>query len=201
MKLNSYDMFALILCSRLCGIFVAVFNLTTLLTDKEIVLLVTINATVALLFSAMQLFKNDFSKYFSHHQYEIESRQLGDLQEAHRRRILGLKSEHKNDLNPFKGLVHRANARYLRLEGEYDWITTAYQDQMRTTQEQEDRIDYLQSKLQEIGQASPSTRQPYSAPPSQLQFAKPPRRSRGSIAAGAPSPLSQVTGAGEIEDQ
>lgn len=141
----------------------------------------------------MQLFKDNISDYFSRHQCEIEARQLGDLQEAHRRRILSLKSEHKNELHHFQGIIHFSNARSDRLEAEYDFITQAYQDQMRTVQEQEDRITYLERKLQETGQASPLTRQPYSAPSHQIQFAKPPRRSRGSIAAGAPSPLSQVS--------
>lgn len=156
------------------------------------IVLFAFNSLTVFLVCVTKLTKDNLSDYFSRHQCEIESRQLGDLQEVHLHRILALKSEHKSELQHLQGLIRTIHTRYTRLEGEYDWIITAYQDQMRTIQEQEDRIDYLERKLREIGQASPSTRQPYSAPSSQIQFAKPPRRSRGSVTAGMLSPLSQV---------
>lgn len=53
-----------------------------------------------------------------------------------------------------------------------------YRDQMRSTHEQEDRIAYLEMKLREFGQFTPSGRIPFSAPFSQIQFSKPPRRTR-----------------------
>ncbi|OAL03278.1 hypothetical protein IQ06DRAFT_374456 [Phaeosphaeriaceae sp. SRC1lsM3a] len=201
MKLNSFDLFALLECSCLCGIIVGVFNMTSFITDREVVLLLAFNAVVIFFVCVSQLTKDNLTDYFLRHQCEIESRQLGDLQEAHRRRILLLKAEHKSELHHLQGIIHGTNSRYDRLEAEYDWVTTAYRDQMRTMQEQEDRINYLEHKLREASQASPTIRQPYSAPSSQIQFAKPPRCSRGSVAAGAPSPLSQVTKANEIEEQ
>lgn len=151
-----------------------------------------LNIFAAFFVCVTQSTKESLIDYFSRHQCEIESRQLGDLEEAHRRRILSLKSWHQSELHHLQGLLHTQNARYMRLEGEYDFVTTAYQEQMRACQEQEDRIDYLQRKLTETGLTSPSTRQPYSAPSSQIQFAKPPKRARGGVAAGLPSPLSQV---------
>lgn len=67
-----------------------------------------------------------------------------------------------------------------------------YQDQLRTNQEQEDRIVFLEVKLKELGQLSPSAATaPFSAPASQISFAKPQRRARG--VAKMPSPLSQTS--------
>jgi hypothetical protein len=137
--------------------------------------------------------KQALLQYFSQHRTEIEQRQLTDLQEVHRRRILVLKSEHVQEIRHLQDSIHAANAKFDRTHAEHNWISGVYQDQMRTVQEQEDRIGYLERKLQEFGQNSPATLPPYSAPSSTIQFANPPRRLRSSTAADLASPLAQVS--------
>lgn len=73
-------------------------------------------------------------------------------------------------------------------------MSDTYQNQMRNMQELEDRIAYLEVKLKESGQLTPSTRLPFSAPASQISFSHPPRRDRFDSAVKAPavsSPLKQ----------
>jgi cell division septum initiation protein DivIVA len=137
--------------------------------------------------------KHVLLQYFSQHHTEIEQRQLTDLQEVHRRRVLALKTEHHNEVRQLQGQIHAANAKVDRAHSEYNWMSDAYQDQMRTVQEQEDRVNYLERKLQEFGQNTATTIQPYSAPSSRIQFDNPPRRLRSRSATGLASPLAQVS--------
>jgi hypothetical protein len=161
-----------------------------MVTEREIMLVSALYVTVVIFLYIQQYNQDALVQYLSHHKSEIENRQVADLQEAHRRRILSLKTEHNFDKHQLQGSLNVAIAKFDRLNGEYDWMSDAYQDQIRSLQEQEDRINYLEVKLHELGQTSPTIRQPFSAPPSQIRFANPPRRQHG---AGAPSPLNQVS--------
>lgn len=51
---------------------------------------------------------------------------------------------------------------------------------MRTNEEQEDRIKYLEEKLQECGHLGSSASAPFSAPPDRVVFDEVPR-SRGAV--------------------
>jgi chromosome segregation ATPase len=147
----------------------------------------------AVSFWAQQHAKQDLIQYLSHHKSEIEERQIMDLQVAHRRQVLALKSEHSNEIRQLNGNIRTVNAKFDRLDGEYNWMSDTYQEQTRLVHEQEDRIAYLEGKLHEFGQTTPNTRQPFSAPPSQIRFNNPPRRTRYDSAAGASSPLANVS--------
>jgi DNA repair exonuclease SbcCD ATPase subunit len=160
-----------------------------LVTDREIALVAALYVMLIMMVGAHNNFLDALDKHISAPQKESERQQELDLQEVYRRRQLVVKNEHKLEINQLQGLLHAANAKFDRLNFEYEWISNAYQDQMRSLQEQEDRLNYLERKLAEFGQTTPITRQPFSAPPSQIQFANPPRRA---LAAGAPSPLAQV---------
>jgi hypothetical protein len=145
-----------------------------------------------LMFCVQQNAKQDLVRYLSRHKSEIEERQVMDVHEAHRRRILALKSAHNDETRQLQDTISISKAQFDRLNGEYNWMSDTYQEQTRMIHEQEDRIAYLEGKLHEFGQTTPTTRQPFSAPPSQIKFNKPPRRLRHDSTAGAPSPLAHV---------
>jgi hypothetical protein len=133
----------------------------------------------------------------------VHEKHLADLTEAHRRRVTGLKDEHSKETLRLRQDLNRANAKFEHLYADYEYITSMYQDQMRSAQEQEDRITYLETKLREAGQSTPASFPPFSAPASQLVFANPPPRKRShsfSKSSGSPSPLSQVVEAEETEE-
>jgi hypothetical protein len=157
--------------------------------------------TTALFVAAVAFFyyqhsnKNALLRYLAHHETEIENKQLDDLQEAHCRRVMTIKHLHHDEIHLLQGSLNTVSANFDRLNSEFSWMSNLYQDQMRMAQEQEDRLHYLESKFQEAGQRTPVTRQPFSAPPSRIQFANPPRRARSAMrspATGVPSPLAQV---------
>jgi hypothetical protein len=129
-------------------------------------------------FYFQQFTKNALLGYLAYHKTDIENKQLTDLQEAHHRRILSLKNQHNIVVHQLQGSLNTIKANLDCLNNEYDWLANMYQDQMRTAQEQEDRVTYLEGKLQESSQLTATMRQPFSAPPSRVQFANPPRRSR-----------------------
>jgi hypothetical protein len=157
--------------------------------------------TTALFVAAVAFFyyqhfnKNALLRYLAHHKNEIENKQLDDLQEAHCRRVMAIKHLHRDEICLLQGSLDTVSANFDRLNSDFSWMSNLYQDQMRMAQEQEDRIHYLEGKFQEAGQRTPVARQPFSAPPSRIQFANPPRRSRSAMRSpvtGIPSPLAQV---------
>jgi hypothetical protein len=161
-----------------------------LVTDRELALVTTLYVVLIMVVGARNNYQDALDKYLSPPMKEIVRQQILDLEYAHRQRLLSVKDEHNTTVKRLQGLLHSANAKFDRLNFEYDWMSNTYQDQMRSLQEQQDRLDYLELKLGEFGQTTPTARQPFSAPPSRIQFANPPRRS---LAAGAPSPLAQVS--------
>jgi TolA-binding protein len=125
----------------------------------------------------------------------VHEKQLRDLTEAHRRHIAGMKHESSREILRLRSDVNNAALKFDRLYNEHDYISSMYQEQVRHTQEQEDRIEYLEKKLQEFGQSTPISRVPFSAPPSQITFSNPPRRERpNEVFHSIPlaSPLAQV---------
>ena len=76
-----------------------------------------------------------------------------------------------------------------------------YQDQMRSNEEQDDRIAYLEKKLKEFGQLnSGGAAPPFSAPASQINFVNPPCRVRTAVEVSSPlsrEPMVQVPEAKE----
>jgi hypothetical protein len=134
---------------------------------------------------------------------QVHEKQLADLKEAHRRHIAQLKNEHNVEAFRQHRELDSINARFNHLYAENDYMTSMYQDQMCSAQEQEDRIAYLETKLREAGQSTPARLVPFSAPASQINFANPPQRKRShsfSKPPGSPSPLCQVVEAEEIEE-
>lgn len=132
---------------------------------------------------------------------EVHEKQLRDIDEAHRRYIASVKLENHREHLRLQGDVNNAALKFDRLYNEHDYISSMYQEQMQYKEEQEDRIRYLEKKLQEFGQSTPMTRTPFSAPPSQISFSPPPRRQQSNEIlryTASASPLGQVL---EAEDE
>jgi hypothetical protein len=119
-----------------------------------------------------------YNKHYILHYFRQD--QMANLQEATRQR---LKTEHLKEIRLLKGNLNSASDKVNRLSQDHDWMSGMYQDQMRLNQEQEDRIKYLERKLQEFGQHSPAHIMPFSAPSTTTTFANPPRRVRATSAA------------------
>lgn len=101
-----------------------------------------------------------------------------------------VKSANNQNMREAQTEIHRISVKFDRLNGEYDYISEMYQDQTRLNSAQEDRIDYLEKKLKEFGNAnSASPVPPFSAPAGWVTFAQPPRRAHAAVTAS--SPLSQ----------
>tara|TARA_R110002003_G_scaffold193_2_gene14918 strand:+ start:26664 stop:27152 length:489 start_codon:yes stop_codon:yes gene_type:complete len=142
--------------------------------------------------------KEGMASYLSRHVTEVEKKQFADVKDAHRRHITALKTEYSTELHRVQGNLHVANAKWDRLNTNYNWICTDYEEQMRVNQEQEDRIQYLEDERKQNGLSTPKTRLPFSAPASQIEFSDPTLRSRfrsavkGSVT-DMPFPLGQVS--------
>ncbi|KAJ4339723.1 Aminopeptidase Y [Ascochyta clinopodiicola] len=200
MKFNNFQMLATILCSWLSGFIIGLWRLTPYITDREAGLLVALSVLIAMIVVHKHLNKDAVVTYLNRHVGEVHSLMLLDLQEFHRKRVATLKVNHNHTMREAHDEIHRLHAKFDRLNSEHDWISTMYQDQMRTNEEQEDRIAFLEVKLKEFGQLTPSASSaPFSAPASQINFANPPRRARDVVKASSPlsqTPLVQVQEAG-----
>ncbi|UPX20687.1 Aminopeptidase Y [Ascochyta rabiei] len=177
MKFNNFEVLTTILCSWLSGFLLGLWRLTPYITDREAGLLVALSVVVAMVIIHKHLNKNAVVAYLNRHVGEVQNTMLLDLQEFHRKRVATLKINHNQTMREAQDEIRRLHAKFDRLNSEYDWISTMYQDQMRTNQEQEDRIAFLEVKLKEFGQLkSSASSAPFSAPASQINFANPPRR-------------------------
>lgn len=174
---------------------------TALVTNREVTLVFTLFSAVIFTVFASQINNSAIITFLSRHATDIANKQLADLSEAHRKRIASLKAEHNAQLHRTQSELTRIHGSFDRLNTEYDWMSGMYQDCMRTAQEQEDRIAYLEVKLLEFGQLTPAVRAPFSAPPGQVRFSNPPRRARfdSAVKSASPvaSPLAQVMETGE----
>lgn len=125
----------------------------------------------------------------------VQEKQIQDLAEVHRRHTVALKSEHNREHARLLKQLNDANARFDRMYSEHEYMSTMYQEQVRSMQEQEDRLRYLEKRLQEFGQMTDTTRVPFSAPPTQISFMNPPRHqwfNEGHRWPGSTSPLTKV---------
>jgi hypothetical protein len=99
-----------------------------LVTDREIALVAALYVMLIMMVGAHNNFLDALDKHISAPQKESERQQELDLQEVYRRRQLVVKNEHKLEINQLQGLLHAANAKFDRLNFEYEWISNAYQD-------------------------------------------------------------------------
>lgn len=148
------------------------------MTDREITLLIAVFITVLIVLLARLSTNRALANFLTDNVGGVHEKQLRDLTEAHRRHVASLKHESNREHLRLRSDVNIAALKFDRLYNEHDYISSIYQEQMQHSQEQEDRILYLEKKLQESGQSTPSTRAPFSAPPSQISFSDPPRRQR-----------------------
>ncbi|KAF1830062.1 hypothetical protein BDW02DRAFT_650911 [Decorospora gaudefroyi] len=202
MKLTSFQFFAFFLCSSLFGVLGSTWAKSDLITDREVTLLAAVFSVVLIAFLAPGSTDKAINDFLTKDVGRVHQKQLADLTEAHRRHVMALKTEHSKEHFRLYADLNHARTKFDRLYAEHDYLSSMLQDQMRSGQEQEDRINYLEKKLQEFGQSSPVTRTPLSAPASQLIFSNPPRRQRSELSPRspfAPSPLSQVVKAEEEE--
>ncbi|CAN9085585.1 unnamed protein product [Alternaria sp. RS040] len=201
MEFNSFDFIALFLCSSIFGLLFSLWSKTELITDREIILLVTVFSAVVIGLLARINATRALTNFLTDNVGEVHEKQLRDLDEAHHRHIASVKLESHREHLRLQGDVNNAALRFDRLYNEHNYISSMYQEQMQYTEEQEDRIQYLEKKLQEFGQSTPMTRTPFSAPPSQISFSPPPRRQQSNEIlrhTASASPLGQAL---EAEDE
>ena len=78
-------------------------------------------------------------------------------------------------------------AEFDQFSSEYDSISTMYQDQMRTNQEEEYHITFIEIVLKKFGYLNPSAALvPFYVPVSQINFVNPPRRVRSAVETSSP---------------
>ncbi|RYN41967.1 hypothetical protein AA0112_g1641 [Alternaria arborescens] len=201
MEFNSFDFIALFLCSSIFGLLFSLWSKTELITDREIILLVTVFSAVVIGLLARINATRALTNFLTDNLGEVHEKQLRDIDEAHRCYIASVKLENHREHLRLQGDVNNAALKFDRLYNEHDYISSMYQEQMQYKEEQEDRIRYLEKKLQEFGQSTPMTRTPFSAPPSQISFSPPPRRQQSNEIlryTASASPLGQVL---EAEDE
>ncbi|CAN9087043.1 unnamed protein product [Alternaria alternata] len=201
MEFNSFDFIALFLCSSIFGLLFSLWSKTELITDREIILLVTVSSAVVIGLLTRINATRALTNFLTDNIGEVHEKQLQDLDEAHRRHIASVKLESYREHLRLQGDINNAALKFDRLYHEHDYISSMYQEQMQYTEEQEDRNRYLEKKLQEFGQSTPMTRTPFSAPPSQISFSPPPRRQQSNEIlrhTASASPLGQVL---EAEDE
>ncbi|KAL5115189.1 Aminopeptidase Y [Pleosporales sp. CAS-2024a] len=204
MELSGLDLFSCLLSSVLFGMILSAYRTPGLVTDREIVLVGALYVVVILSLYIQQCSQDAVLRLFNVHNEEVNSRIVEDLKESHRREVLSLKSSHGTETRRLRGDLAKANSNSDRINDEYNWVVNAYDDQMRTVQELEDRGDYLEAKLREIGALSPASHQPFSAPSTQLHFENTPllgRAPRRRSAVRVPSPLAQVTRISDVDDE
>ncbi|KAL6711751.1 Aminopeptidase Y [Coniothyrium glycines] len=195
MELNNFEVLSFWLCSMLSGIIVTFWTTTGFVTDRELLLIVALFAIVASSVVSTSSASRASRAFLSQHAGAVHEKQIEDLREAHRRHVAALKYEHQTLIRELQSSLDAANAKFDRVHRDYDWMSGMYQDKIRSAQEQEDRITYLEGKLQEFGQLTPAMHVPFSAPPSKVTFSVPPRRrlpEPWKWAPHCPSPLSQV---------
>jgi hypothetical protein len=143
-----------------------------MITDLMLLVACYLHFVMFMIFCVVQNAKQNLGQHLDSHPH------LRALQESQRRQLLELKHGYNSAEVHLQNQLQAAAGRFLRLHADYDCITILYQDQGYLVQEYEDRIAYLERKLHESGQNTPTARQPYSAPASQVNFKAPPRRLR-----------------------
>ncbi|KAH9883154.1 hypothetical protein J1614_000010 [Plenodomus biglobosus] len=181
MQLNNMGLLGFVICTSLFAILVSLWYTATLITDRELTLIFALFAAVCVTFIACALHSRSIP---SHPSDAIHEAQLADANASHRRSITALNATHATELNDLRATLQATQSKFDRLNGEYNWMSGMYQDLMRSSQEQEDRIDYFERKLGEIGRGSPGFQVPISAPSTVTSFEMPP--ARRSNAVGAP---------------
>lgn len=145
-------------------------------------------------------YQNAILNHLTHNVISVQNMTLPDVQENHRKRVATLELTHSQTIREAQDEIRRLRARFDRLDSEYDWISAMYQDQMRTNEEQGDRIAYLEKKLTEFGQLGATAAAPFSAPACQVVFANPPRRVRGAARASSPLAQEPMVQSGEVKE-
>ncbi|KAH7071010.1 hypothetical protein FB567DRAFT_598268 [Paraphoma chrysanthemicola] len=190
MKINTFELYSLILASILFGVIGSAYFNHDLVTDREMALVFGFYISALMTFFARDHHVQAVVSYLSRHVTDVEKQQFADLQEAHRRQVNMLKSEHSVELRHLRGNLNDAHGEVTRINDQYDWVCAEYQEQLRVNQEQQDRIKYLEDLRKQNGVSSPLPQLPYSAPASQIKFSDPTVRAR--------FPLAPVV---EVEEQ
>ena len=133
-------------------------------------------------------------------QREIFETRLADMKRLYRQRINSLNMENSNLKKKFQVELANADGKFEDLSREYDWLANKYMDAMHLTEEQGDRIAYLEGKLQEFGQLTSGARPPFSAPSSKIAFSEPPSRKEGPPSPNASMPESPLEDVSEPEE-
>ncbi|KAH7062921.1 hypothetical protein BKA63DRAFT_572930 [Paraphoma chrysanthemicola] len=190
MKINNLELYSLMLASVLFGVIGSAYFNHGLVTDREMALVFGFYISALMTFFARDSNGKTVVSYLSRHVTDVEKQQCADLQDAHRRHVNMLNSEHSVELRRVRGTLNAAHGQVTRINNEYDWVCTEYQEQLRVNQELQDRIKYLEDLRKQNGLSSPPPPFPYSAPASQIKFSDPKVRAR--------FPLAQVV---EVEEQ
>ncbi|KAF2850593.1 hypothetical protein T440DRAFT_468556 [Plenodomus tracheiphilus IPT5] len=211
MQLKKMELLGFIICTGLFSTLVSLwytvsdiaqflqfaFSLpqTPLITDRELTLIFALFSVVSVILVVLVLQAKDVPPLPSD---AIHDAHLADANASHHRRINALTSAHATELNELRATLLAANVKFDRLNGDYEWMSNMYQDLMRGNQEQEDRMAYLERKLQEVGRrTSLGVEMPMSAPSAITSFELPPKRESNLKTSVQASPLVKVV---EIEE-
>ncbi|KAF3033760.1 hypothetical protein E8E12_004383 [Didymella heteroderae] len=196
MKFNNFELFASLLCSWIGGFVLGLWHTTLYITDREVTLLHTLFVAVALVAICKRVSDNKTVAHLNRHVDDVHNMAVLNLQEAHQKHIITTKSAHSQNMREAQNEIRRITLNFDRLNSEYDYISTMYQDQTRLNSEQEDRINYLEKKLKEFFNFNcANSVPPFSAPASQVTFANPPCRVHTAVTACSPvsqEPMVQV---------
>ncbi|KAG9192554.1 hypothetical protein G6011_11288 [Alternaria panax] len=201
MGFNNFELLAFFLCTSIFALLFSVWPKTKLITNREIMLLVSVFTAVAMGLLTHLFANRMLTNFLTDNVGEVHEKQLRDLAEAHRRQIASIKLESHREHLRIRGDLNNAALKFDRLYNEHDYIFGMFQEQMQHTQEQDDRIQYLEKKLQEFGQSTPVSHAPFSAPPSQIKFSFPPRRQRSDEALHSTTPANLLAQVVETEDE
>lgn len=130
---------------------------------------------------------NKTAARLNRHVHDVHHMTITNLQEAHRKYNILFESANNQNMREARDEIRRLGMNFDRLNDEYDYITSMYQDQMRLNSEQENRIDYLEKKLKDYRNSKSASRTlPFTSPASLVTFARTPRRIRTAVATSSP---------------
>ncbi|KAF2684306.1 hypothetical protein K458DRAFT_487247 [Lentithecium fluviatile CBS 122367] len=168
--LNSFEMFALIICTVSSTIAVQNCNYTASMSDTNFL------STIFLITCAVGIFTWGMVRGLTARQ-DIEDYTTMRLDKVHAREIADIKESNKNDIARFVKENADLRRSFDRAAVDYEWAMGMYTDQRIRNQELDARVAYLEQRLHEFGKMTPTGQAPlHSAPASQVSFAVPPRR-------------------------
>ncbi|KAJ8114466.1 hypothetical protein OPT61_g3665 [Boeremia exigua] len=187
MALSNIEVVAGVLCAWLLGFLLGLCHTSLFITYREAAIVVAVSAITIIIVIQQRLKQNTVLGSLNGNVVAAQGSMLLDIQNSHSKHITTLKITHNQDMRAAQDEIRVQYDKLSRVNNEYNWICNAYQDQTRTSDEQFNRIVYLEKKLKEFGQLGTGDMDPpFSAPASQINFADTPRRDDSSVMVSSP---------------